>query len=186
VPKEVASRSISEGVEALQARKRKADASPPVEEWKREFPGKVKVDERTGEFSLTLHDRADIRKAHEMQEGSRKHEVERGAELQSRMSKEKVVRRDGRVIDFPEEMIDQAKHRFRPAGRSGIAPAERFSMSDIAPDLERGPDGLYFRWNDGWEPVNLFRNGALSPQRDPDGNVWVEANGEWSLMDEVG
>ena len=97
-----------------------------------------------------------------------------------------VLERLGYVVDFPEELIDQAKHKFRPAGRSGIAPAERFSMSDIAPDLERGPDGLYFRWNGGWEPVNLFRNGALSPQRDPDGNVWTETDGEWSLMDEVG
>jgi len=177
---------ISESAEAARVQKRKDDAAAPPSEWKREFGDKCKLSPDGKSFELKVTDDRDIRRAHEMQEGSRKIEVERGAEMQARMKREKIIRRDGKVVDFPEELVDTVKKSFRPAGRSGIAPAERFSMSDIAPDLERGPDGLYFRWNDGWEPVNLFRNGALSPQRDPDGNEWVEMDGEWSLMDEVG
>jgi len=121
-----------------------------------------------------------------MQSGARREEVERGDLMQSRLKRERVVRKgDGRVMEVPEEVAEQAKHKFRPAGRNGGAPSERFSMSDSARGYVRGPDGLYFKWDGGWLPTNLWRNGALSPQKDPDGNVWVEVDGEWSLMDEV-
>jgi len=121
-----------------------------------------------------------------MQEGSRKIEVERGHIEQARMKRERVVRKgDGRVIDFPEELIDQAKHKFRPAGRNGKAPAERFSLFQAFGRYEQGPDGLWFVDKDGWEPTNLWRKNAQSPQHDPDGNLWIEVNGEWVLDDEV-
>lgn len=143
------------------------------------------MDERGSGFELNLTDRADIRKAFEMQEGTRRIDVERGAVLQARMKREKVVRRDGRVVDFPEDMVDQAKARLRPAGRHGGAPSVRFGLNESFGRYEQGPDGLWFVWNDGWEPTNLFRKGVASPQRDPDGNVWVEKDGEWLLEDEV-
>jgi len=178
---------ISEAVERDKAVKAKAKASPQREDFEREF-GKNRVKtEADGSWSLSLHERSDIRKAHEMQEGSRRIEVEQGHIEQARMKRERLVRKgDGRVIEYPEELVDKNKDKFRPAGRNGNAPAERFGLSDAFRKYERGPDGLWFHWDDGWTPTNLWRNGALSPQRDPDANVWVEADGEWTLMDEVG
>jgi len=177
---------ISESREAARARKRKDDAAAPPSEWKREFGKKCKLSPDGKSFELKVTEDSDIRKAYEMQAGTRAVEIERGAEMQARMRREKVVRKDGRVVDFPEELVDTAKDKLRPAGRSGGAPTERFGLSDAFRKYERGPDGLWFVDNGGWEPTDLWRNGALSPQRDPDGNRWVEQDGEWSLMDEVG
>ena len=166
--------------------RKKVEQTPPPSEWKKEFGDKCKLSPDGRSFDLTVRSDSDIRKAHEMQEGARKIEVEQGHVEQARMSRERVIRKgDGRMIEFPEELLEQAKHKFRPAGRNGGAPSERFSISDSARGYERGPGGLYFKWDGGWLPVNLWRNGALSPQKDPDGNVWVEVDGEWSLMDEV-
>jgi hypothetical protein len=72
----------------------------------------------------------------------------------------------------------------RAAGRNGMSPAFHFSMG--AENHEQGPDGLWFVWRDGWDATNLWRrSGVVSPQRDPDGNVWVEVDGEWQLEGEV-
>lgn len=146
----------------------------------------MKVNERTGEYSLNLRERDDIKKAHQMLEGQRKHEVERGAENQAALKREKVVRRDGRVVDFPEELVDAAKKNFRPAGRYGGAPSLRFGLSESFGNYEQGPEGLWFVWNDGWEPTTLFTKGVVGDeQHDPDGNLWVKKDGEWLLADEV-
>lgn len=177
---------ISEGKEAAEVQRRKDEAAPPVEEWKKQFGSKVKVDEKTGAFELNLREPADIKRAFEMQEGTRRIDVERGAILQARMKREKVVRRDGRMVEFPEELIEQSKHRFRPAGRHGGAPSVRFGMSESFGRYEQGPNGLWFVWNDGWEPTTLFGGeGLTGHQRDPDGNLWVHNGVEWLLEDEV-
>lgn len=178
------SRLISEAAEAFQARQKKVDASPKRADFEREF-GKHRVkDEANGEWSLSLHERNDIKKAHQMQEGTRRIEVERGAEMQARMKREKVVRRDGVMVEFPEEMVDTAKKSFRPAGRNGGAPSLRFGMSDSYGKYEQGPDGLWFVWSDGWEPTKLWEHQANGPlQRDPDGNVWSrDDDGEWEAL----
>jgi len=184
----VASRSISEAADAARAARRKVEASPQLSDWKREFGNKVSVNERTGDYSLNLRDRDDIKKAYQMQEGARKLEVERGAELQSRWDgkKEKVVRRDGRVMDVPEELIDNVKHKVRPAGRNGKGTSLKFGLSSSFGKYEQGPDGLWFVWDDGWEPTKLFLKGEVGDrQRDPDGNTWVKVDGEWEIDSEA-
>lgn len=118
-----------------------------------------------------------------MTDGVRRIDTERGAEVNEKRKRnsERVVRKDGKALDFPSDMLESVKDRFRPAGRNRNSPAEFFGMSDCYGSYEQGPDGLWFVWNDGWEPTELWRNGAQAPQRDPDGNVWLEANGEWEV-----
>lgn len=156
-------------------------ASPGLDDWKREFGDKVKVD-AGGNFEINLTDRQDIRKAHEMQEGARRIEVERGYELHSRVKRERVIRKDGRIIEIDENSLEHAKNRVRPLGRNKTSAALHFGMNDAAQRYEQGPDGLWFVWSDGWDATNLWRRpGLAEKQRDPDGNVWVEVNGEWEL-----
>ena len=94
--------STSAALEASEVERKKAEATPDLHEWKKQFGDKVKVDERTGEFSIKLTDRQEIRRAHEMQEAARRIDVERGEELHSRHEnkREKVVRRDGKVVEL--------------------------------------------------------------------------------------
>lgn len=177
---------ISEGKEAAEVQRRKDEAAPSLSEWKKEFGNKVKVDEKTGAFEINLRESADIKRAIEMQEGTRRIDVERGAVLQARMKREKVVRHDGVMVEFPEELVDQAKHRFRPAGRHGGAPSVRFGLNEAFGKYEQGPEGLWFVWNDGWEPTKLFGGDRMDGhQHDPDGNLWVKQGSEWVLEDEV-
>jgi hypothetical protein len=187
VSRELVSRSISETAEAARALKRKIDAEPKREDYEREF-GKDKVkDEGNGSWSLSLKEREDIKRAVQMTDRARHHEIERGEQLRAKSDgkREKVMRRDGRVIEIREDLVDSIKHRVRPVGRNGGAPSLRFGLNQAFGKYEQGPDGLWFVWNDGWEPTNLFNRGALSPQRDPEGNVWVKDGDEWVLMDEV-
>ena len=179
-------RLISETTEAANVHQRKIDAGPQRADFEREF-GKDRVkDEKDGSWSLTLREDHDIKRAYQMQEGTRIIEVERGAEMQARMKREKVVRRDGRVVELPHETVEQAKGRLRPAGRYGGAPSLRFGMSDAMGKYEQGPEGLWFVWNDGWEPTSLWDWKAKGiEQHDPDGNLWVKKDGEWLLADEV-
>lgn len=168
---------------------RKAEASPKREDFEKEF-GKHRVkDEKDGSWTVTLRgdERESIKRAHQMQDGTRKIEVERGAEMQSRVKKERVVRRDGRVVDAPEELVDTMKRSgLRPAGRNGGAPSLRFGLSDSFGRYKQGPQGLWFVWNDGWEPTSLWSEKAKDDeQHDPDGNLWVRAGEGWVLADEV-
>ena len=188
VSKALANHSISVGEEAAKARQKRADASPQRADFEREF-GKDKVkDEKDGSWTLSLHERADIKKAHQMQEGSRRLDVERGQERAARWDgkKEKMLRSDGRVVEMREDLIDRVKGKMRSVGRNGFAPSLHFGMSDSYGKYEKGPDGLWFVWNDGWEATTLFSKQPGSPQRDPYGNVWVkDANDEWTLESEV-
>lgn len=164
---------------------RKVQASPSLDDWKREFGDKVKCD-GNGNFEINLKDRQDIRRAHEMQEGARRIEVERGYELHSREKKQRVIRKDGRITEVTEQAERVGRHNIRPLGRNGVSAAERFSFFGAAQRYEQGPDGLWFVWSDGWDATNLWRKeNVRSPQRDPDGNVWVEVSGEWQLQEEV-
>ena len=89
----------NEAVEAATARQRQIDASPKREDFEREF-GKDKVkDEGNGNWSLTLHEREDIRKAHQMQEGSRRLDIERGLQVKAKSDgrRERLVRQDGQI-----------------------------------------------------------------------------------------
>jgi hypothetical protein len=178
---------ISEAVEGAKEQRRKAEASPQRADFEREF-GKHRVKtEADGSWSLSVREPHEVRKAYEMQEGVRKIDLQEGAKAQSRMRREKVIRKgDGKMVEFPEELIEQAKDKFVPVGRNGNAPSLKFGLSDAFGKYEQGPDGLWFVDNGGWEPTELWRAASVvSPQRDPDGNEWVERNGEWWLGDEV-
>ena len=178
----------SEAVEAAKARERKVKASPQREDFEREF-GKDKVkDEGGGRWSLTLRERDDIKRAVQMQSGLHREEIERGEAVKAKSDgkREKVVRRDGVVIDIPHETVEQAKGRLRPVGRNGGAPSLRFGLHDSMGKYEQGPEGLWFVWNDGWEPTSLWDWKAKGDeQHDPHGNLWVKKDGEWLLADEV-
>ncbi len=135
---------------------KRVEATPDVGEWKKQFGDKVKVNEVTGEFTLSLKDRVDIKRAHEMQEEARRIEVERGHELHARRENEYKERRKER-----KQMLS-------------------FGMSQATKKYVRGLDELDFVWNEGWEPAPLFSRGAEGPQRDPDGHVWRKSeSGEW-------
>lgn len=143
------------------------------------------MDERTGDFSLNLRDNRDIKRAMEMQDGVRNIDIERGQEVRSKERRERIQRKDGQVLDFPEHLIDQTKHKgIRPVGRGGKSAALHFGFSEAAADYLRGPDGMYFVWDDGWCPTTLWYKGT-APQHDPDGNLWVLKGGEWVLESEV-
>lgn len=178
---------ISETTEAANAHQRKIDASPKREDFEREF-GKDRIkDEGDGKWSLSLHERDEIKKAHQMQAGTRAIEVERGAEMQARIKREKVVNRNGRVVDVAEDQVDTIKRNgIRPAGRYGGAPSLRFGLSDVFGKYTQGPQGLWFVWNGGWEPTRMWEAQAVGDeQHDPDGGLWVKKDGEWLLADEV-
>ena len=132
VSKSLASQSLRDTAEKAKSDKRKIDETPPPSEWKKAFGNKCKVSEDGRSFELKLRDDADIKRAIEMQDGARREEIDRGAEMQARMPRERVIRKDGRVIDFPEELVDQAKHKFKGgAGRNGRSVPLHFSMNVI-------------------------------------------------------
>lgn len=140
-----------------------------------------------GSWECTVNDPQDIKRAFQMQEGVRRIDVERGEQLSAKRQrdKERVVRKDGKVIEIDGDLIDHAKNRIRPLGRGGRSAAESFSFSGLAQRYVRGPDGLDFVWDGGWQPVTIWATAASSPQRDPAGNVWVKPNGEWLLESEA-
>lgn len=126
------------------------------------------------------------KRAFQMMEGSRRAKRDRGAELDSRQVKHKVVNKHGKVVELSEDAVDRyAKKGIKPVGRGGRSAALYFDMASAAERYVRGPDGLDFVWQDGWEPAPLFTPRAESPQRDPDGNVWVKQGTEWVLDNEV-
>lgn len=179
----------SEVAGAAEAERKKAEASPTRADFEREFGANRVKDEPDGSWTCTLTERQDIRRAHEMQAGVRQIDVERGRVVKSKWDgkKERVVRRDGRVIEVPSETVDAVKHKLRPAGRNGRSAVTYFmGISSATAKYVRGQDGLYFVWNEGWEPVSMWSSGIASPQRDPHGNVWVNSGGGWVLEDEVG
>ena len=126
------------------------------------------------------------KRAFEMMNGSRKVKKERGEEFNVGQKFERVARKDGKVVSILEEHVDNLKRKgLRPVGRGGRSAAIYFDMATAAERYVMGPDGMDFVWNDGWEPAPLFTPKAESPQRDPDGNVWVKQGTEWVLDDEV-
>lgn len=143
--------------------RKRVDATPQLSDWKREFGDKVKVNERTGEFTISLKDKTEIRRAHEMQENARRIEVDRGHELHARRERQ-----------YAEKRKEKRK-----------AMSLVFGLSGATAKYVKGLDQLDFIWNEGWEPAPLFSKGAEGPQRDPDGNVWVKKDGEWGLETEA-
>lgn len=126
------------------------------------------------------------KKAFQMMEGSRREKRDRGEEINSRRKTERVVNKHGRVVELSDDNVDRfAKKGIKPVGRGGRSAALYFDMASVTERYVRGPDGLDFVWTDGWEPAPLFTPNAVSPQRDPDGNVWVKQGTEWVLESEV-
>lgn len=121
-----------------------------------------------------------------MMEGTRRSKRDRGYEFDAKHAKQKVVNKHGKVVEVNESSLDRmVKKGIKPVGRGGRSAALYFDMASAAERYVRGPDGLDFVWTDGWEPAPLFTPRVESPQRDPDGNVWVKQGTEWVLDDEV-
>lgn len=123
-----------------------------------------------------------------MMSGVRRVRKERSESFKAKQPQEKVVTRDGRVVEISETHVDHLKDRrsLRPVGRNKMGAALHFSMSQSFGKYEQGPDGLWFVWTGGWEPTKLFGGKEVSGhQRDPDGNVWVKQGDDWVLEDEV-
>jgi hypothetical protein len=174
---------------AAKSAERKVQQSPDKESVIAEFGRDCVTENPDGSWVARIRDREKMKKAVGMMSGVHREESERGREVQASQARERVVMEDDSIREVPEHLLDNMRRKFtkgmRPVGRNGKAAALHFSLTGATERYERGPDGLYFSWSDGWVPINLWRNGALSPQRDPEGNVWVEVDGEWILMDEV-
>jgi len=164
-------------------REAKRRAAPDLDTLKKDFKADVKH-EPGGKWTATIRGRKNMQRAVEAMEGRRRIDRERGDKVQSEYEREDVLRKDGRKISLLAKHIDmQKKTGIRPVGRNGGS-ATHFMGFD-APQYEKGPDWLWFLWDGGWLPVSLWRNGALSPQRDPDGNWWTERDEAWVLEDEA-
>jgi hypothetical protein len=166
---------------------RRVEASPQREDFEREF-GKDKVKtEKDGSWSLSLKETADIKRARQMQAGLIKMDRERGLALDAKHDgkRQRVVRKDGRVVDIRDEAMEQVHKGVRPVGRNGGAPSLKFGLSESFGKYRQGGEGLWFVWNDGWEPTRLWESQAKGDeQHDPDGNVWVRKEGDWTLAEE--
>ena len=134
--------------------------------------------------------REHIKRGVAMMEGSRRIKLDRDRERGAQRARDyvKVVRPDGKVVSISPDTVDGLKDKkhLRPVGRGGNSDVRHFGLSESFGKYEQGPEGLWFVWNDGWEPTSLFggdkREGS---QPDPDGNVWVRVDSEWVLESEV-
>lgn len=180
--------SISETSELAKVRAKARKAAPSAEDIRRETGARIEYKENGDWVAHVPKDQ--MAKGVAMMQGPRSIKLERDRERQAKREKdfEKVVTRDGRVVGISPAHVDMFKNKrgLRPVGRNGVSAALRFGLNQAFEKYEQGPDGLWFVWNDGWEATNLFRKASVqSPQKDPDGNVWVERDNEWFLEDEV-
>ena len=176
---------------SVRARTAALKAAPSAEDLRREVHAKIEYG-RDGDFTATVP-REHIKRAHEMMGDVRRIRRDRSMEFKSRHTKERLVNKNGKVVDIREDFVDRFKHKgLRPAGRNGRSAVLYFSAGRSL--YEQGPDGLYFEWDGGWTPSTFslsalqdrFGGEVPSPQRDPDGNVWVrDSDGEWVLESEV-
>lgn len=79
------------------------------------------VDHSDGSFTCTLTDRADIRKAHEMEAGIDRIDVERGAEVQASLERETVYM-NGEKREVAAQIVEQTKHKFGSSPRATFGP----------------------------------------------------------------
>jgi len=138
--------------------------------------------------------KAHIRRGVAMMEATRRIKNERIKEKQERKRGDlvRVVRPDGRVVAIEPDTVDHFKDKrgLRPAGRNGRSAASYFSLAGLGEKWERGPDGMNFFWDGGWDPRPENKPWP-SPQHDPAGNRWVMCpsyEGDeltWVLEDEV-
>lgn len=176
---------------AGKAHERKVFQSPDRDSVEKEF-GKenVKDDPKNpgGWICTVKHDQQKIKRAAEMMSRVHKEDSERGKEVQSMYDKEDVFYPDGTRRQVYGHLMDATRQKvkgMRGVGRFGLAPTEYFGLSQSYGKYEQGPEGLWFVWNDGWEPTKLWESQAKGDtQRDPDGNVWVKVEGEWTLSEE--
>jgi hypothetical protein len=179
-----ARQSISDTSELAKVNRRARQAAPSADDIVRETGARV---DYKPDGSWVAHVPKDkIKRGVEMMEGPRRIKLERDRERGARREEreEKVVTRDGRVVGISPELVDQLKDKrgLRPVGRGGVSGRLFFGMSSASSKYVRGPDGLDFIWNDGWEPASLFTPNAGGRQRDPDGvGVWVKVDGDWEL-----
>lgn len=168
----------------MAAHKAKKKAAPDLDSIKKDFKAEVRHNP-DGSWVATIRDPEKMKRAVEAMEGRRRIDRERGQKYAAKHSKERVVNKNGKVVELLEHQVDQLKCKgFRPIGRGGRSAALYFGLSGATRKYVKGEDGLDFVWDDGWSPAPLWYKGT-GPQRDPDGNVWVKVNGEWVLEDEV-
>ena len=178
--------------DAVRSHQKKVFQSPDRASVEKEF-GKdnVKDDPSTpGGWVCTIkHDKQKMLRAEQMMRGVRKEDAERGKEVQSMYDREDVFYPDGSKRQVYSHTMDAVRQKFkkglRGAGKYGLAPTEYYGLSQSYGKYEQGPEGLWFVWNDGWEPTNLWADQAKGDeQHDPSGNLWRRVDGEWTLAEE--
>lgn len=185
-------KEIERGLAAAKSMERKVYHSPDRASVEKEF-GKdnVKDDPKgpPGAWVCTIkHDKAKMLRAEQMLRGVRKEESERGKEYIASIEKEAVTFPDGSRREVYGHLLENTKNKvkgLRGVGRHGKAPTEYFGLTNSYGKYEQGPEGLWFVWNDGWEPTSLWPHQAKGDeQHDPDGNLWLRDGDDWKLAEE--
>lgn len=121
---------ISEMRDRLKDVQRQASKSPQASDFAKEAKADVKVN-ADGSWVATVKGAENIKRAVEMQNGSRKVEVERGQKLAASRPTERVVGKDGRALDFPAHLVEKVadKRGWKPKVSWG-KPSERWVVRD--------------------------------------------------------
>lgn len=175
-------RSTRETTDLANVRAKAKRAAPSAEDIRKETGARIEYKDN-GDWVAHVP-KEKIARGVAMLDGMRRARKDRDLEVQavSRKDYEKVVRPDGKVVKVAPNALEQMKDKkhLRPVGRNGVSSTLFYGLSEATKRYVQGPDKLCFIWNEGWEPVTLFSNGAEGEQRDPDGNVWVKDDaGEW-------
>ena len=109
---------------------RQAEAAPKAIDFAKEAKADVKYN-ADGSWTATVRGEENIKRAVEMQSGSRKVEVERGQKLAASRPTEKLVTLAGREVDMPAHLSERiAKKRgWKPKAYYG-KPSERWVVRD--------------------------------------------------------
>ena len=137
--------------------------------------------ERNGDWKVSTRDPIVAKRLRAMMRQSNKVMAERGEAIRSSRTRETLRGPDGKSFAIAEHLVDTVKDRgFVPVWRPGGL------------RCRRGPDGMFFRLLPrGWDPTGRTVLGLAegpepaSPQRDPDGGVWVMVDGHWRLDTEL-
>lgn len=161
----------------------KVEALRPTQSDMKEAFGEPVDEGKSVRWSLDMKDPAVRGRYKELTQAHRRATITRSAEWNSRKKVEVRNRVTGEtrlVFEEYEDTIGRASGMIR----SGYGKGAR---------VERGPDGMLFRWVAGWMPtgrtclgVPLSGDGiAKGIQRDPDGVAWLcNDEGEWELVGE--
>jgi hypothetical protein len=100
---------VTEG--AAQAAQKKAEASPRRDDFVAEFGADTVKDLPNGEWEVNLEGIDKVRRYTEMMEGVRKIDIERGAEVNSRIESETMYDAQGRTVHAPVADAEEIAHK---------------------------------------------------------------------------